>query len=89
MIYCMKKLSASPAKEEETTTTNNKKKTWTELINESVHRSDDIDIGDIDAERNTQLRESELPNNTNIKKRNIYIDRIWNQMLAYVKGLCI
>lgn len=26
-----------------------KKKTWIELINESVHTSDDVDIGDIDA----------------------------------------
>ena len=29
--------------------TNNNKKTWVGLINESVHTSDDIDIGDIDA----------------------------------------
>jgi hypothetical protein len=27
----------------------NGKKMWIELINESVHTSDDIDIGDIDA----------------------------------------
>lgn len=25
------------------------KRTWTELINESVHTSDDVDIGDIEA----------------------------------------
>lgn len=25
------------------------KRTWTELINESVHISDDVDIGDIEA----------------------------------------
>ena len=31
------------------TTTSSGKKMWIELINESVHTSDDIDIGDIDA----------------------------------------
>jgi len=28
---------------------NKEKKSWIDLINESVHTSDDIDIGDIDA----------------------------------------
>ena len=43
----MTTISSSPAnkeKEEE-----EKKKTWIGLIDESVHTSDDIDIGDIDA----------------------------------------
>jgi hypothetical protein len=31
------------------TTTSSGKKMWIELINESVHTSDDVDIGDIDA----------------------------------------
>ena len=31
------------------TTTSSGQKTWLELINESVHTSDDVDIGDIDA----------------------------------------
>ena len=35
--------------ESDETITNNKKKTWIGLINESVHTSDDLDIGDIDA----------------------------------------
>jgi len=31
------------------TTTSSGQKTWLELINESVHTSDDVDIGGIDA----------------------------------------
>jgi hypothetical protein len=38
-------MSSLPANEEE----QEKKKTWIGLIDESVHTSDDIDIGDIDA----------------------------------------
>ena len=38
----------SPSASNETTTSSGKKM-WIELINESVHTSDDVDIGDIDA----------------------------------------
>ncbi|HEU4444038.1 MAG TPA: hypothetical protein VFR94_05130 [Nitrososphaeraceae archaeon] len=38
----------SPSASNETTTSSGKKM-WIELINESVHTYDDVDIGDIDA----------------------------------------
>ena len=42
----MTTISSSPANEEKK---EEKKKTWIGLIDESVHTSDDVDIGDIDA----------------------------------------